>query len=129
MELNPNCDICYGHIAWSFKENEKFEENNLTNLYPCYDVNFATMMENNSPHCMPLWRKNLHNKFGKFDVTYETAADFDFWMRCLEAGCKFEKMYEVVGLYYYNPNGLSTSMKSTNMQEGSIIKNKFKHLL
>jgi len=129
MEQNLNCDVCYGYIAWSFKENEKFEENNLINLYPCYDVNFKTMMENNSPHCMPLWRKNLHDKFGLFDTSYETAADFDFWMKCLEGKAIFNKMYEIIGLYYYNPNGLSTSMKSTNMQEGQIIKEKFKHLL
>jgi glycosyltransferase involved in cell wall biosynthesis len=128
MEQNLNCDVCYGYIAWSFKENEKFEENNLINLYPCYDVNFKTMMENNSPHCMPLWRKNLHDKFGLFDISYETAADFDFWMKCLEGKSVFNKLYEVIGLYYYNPNGLSTSMKSTNMQEGALIKQKYKHL-
>ena len=129
MEQNLNCDVCYGYIAWSFKENEKFEENNLINLYPCYDVNFKTMMENNSPHCMPLWRKNLHDKFGLFDISYETAADFDFWMKCLEGKAIFSKLYEVIGLYYYNPNGLSTSMKSTNMQEGASIKQKYKHLI
>ena len=129
MENNPLCDVCYGYIAWSFKENEKFEENNLTNLYPCYDVTAETMMENNSPHCMPLWRKKLHDKFGFFNTEYATAADFDFWMRCLEGGVNFQKIYEIVGLYYYNPNGLSTHMKSTNMQEGVIIKEKFKHLL
>jgi glycosyltransferase involved in cell wall biosynthesis len=129
MENNLSCDICYGHIAWSFMENEKFEENNLTNLYPCYDVTAETMMENNSPHCMPLWRKNLHDKFGLFDINYATAADFDFWMRCIEGKANFQKLYEIVGLYYYNPNGLSTHMKSTNMQEGSLIKQKFKHLI
>lgn len=129
MEKNLNCDVCYGHVAWSFKENEKFEDNLLINLYPCYDVNFKSMMENNSPHCMPVWRKNLHDKFGLFDINYKTAADFDFWMRCLEGKANFQKLYETVGLYYYNPNGLSTHMKSTNMQEGTLIKEKFKHLI
>jgi glycosyltransferase involved in cell wall biosynthesis len=126
MENNHECDVCYGYVAWSFKENEKFEENNLINLYPCHDVTFETMMENNSPHCMPVWRKNLHNKFGMFDSTYETAADFEFWLRCLSKKANFSKLYEVVGLYYYNPNGLSTNMKSTNMQEAQIIKEKYK---
>lgn len=129
MENNPSCDVCYGHVAWSFKENEKFEENNLLDIYPCYNVTMETMMVNNSPHCMPMWRKTLHRKFDHFDCKYATAADFDFWMRCLCGGANFSKLYEIVGLYYYNPNGLSTNAQSTNMQEGESIKQKYKHLI
>lgn len=129
MENNHSCDVCYGHIAWSFKENEKFEENNLLDIYPCHNASIKTMMINNSPHCMPMWRKTLHHKFGYFDPKYATAADFDFWMRCLSGEANFYKLYEIVGSYYYNPNGLSTNAQSTNMQEGEAIKQKYKHLI
>ena len=129
MEANPEIDVCYGHVAWSHKANEKFEDANTYDLYPCFDVTPHTMMVNNSPHCMPVWRKSLHERFGLFDLEYPTAADFDFWMRCLEGGAKFQKLYETVGLYYYNPQGLSTNSQSSNMNEGSKIKEKFKHLL
>ena len=129
MENNPECDVCYGYVAWSYRDNEKFEENSLLDLYPCFDVTAETMMINNSPHCMPVWKKSLHKKFGYFDTQYQTAADFDFWMRCLEGKANFSKMYEVVGLYYYNPDGLSTHSGTTNIQEGATIKEKFKYLL
>jgi len=129
MENNPQCDVCYGYTAWSTIPNEKFEENNLLNLYPCYPVTAQTMMDNNSPHCMPVWRKSLHERFGLFNLEYPTAADFDFWMRCLEGGARFNKIFDVVGLYYYNPQGLSTNSQSSNMREGAKIKEKFKHLL
>ncbi len=128
MENNP-CDICYGYVAWSYKPNEKFEDANLHDLYPCYLVTAESMMENNSPHCMPVWRKSLHDRFGTFDTQYPTAADFDFWMRCLEGRARFEKLYETVGSYYYNPVGLSTHSQTSNRNEGAIIKEKFKHLL
>lgn len=129
MENNPDCDVCYGYTAWSYKANEKFEDANIFDLYPCYEATAQTMMENNSPHCMPFWRKSLHDKFGMFDSSYPTAGDFDFWMRCLEGGTKFNKLFETVGLYYYNPNGLSTNSQTSNMQEGAKIKQKYKHLL
>ena len=129
MENNPSCDVSYGYTAWSFKPNERFEDANLHDLYPCYLVTAETMMENNSPHCMPVWRKSLHDRFGTFDTQYPTAADFDFWMRCLEGGARFEKFYETVGLYYYNPAGLSTHSQTSNRDEGAIIKQKYKHLL
>lgn len=129
LENNPSSDVCYGYTAWSTVPNEKFEQNNLLNLYPCYEVTAQSMMENNSPHCMPMWRKSLHEKFGLFDLEYPTAADFDFWMRCLEGGAKFSRLFEIVGLYYYNPQGLSTNSQSSNMREGAKIKENFKHLL
>lgn len=125
MENNPNCDVCYGYVAWSFKENETFDQNTLNEIYPCFDVSLQTMIQNNSPHCMPFWRKSLHNKFGVFDASYPTAADFEFWMKCLYNGASFHKIYDIVGSYYYNPSGLSTSSHSSNMKEGEEIKNKY----
>jgi glycosyltransferase involved in cell wall biosynthesis len=125
MENNPLCDVCYGYVAWSFKQNETFEENSLADIYPCLDVSLSTMIENNSPHCMPFWRKSLHDKLGLFDTTYPTAADFEFWMKSLYNGSRFDKIYDIVGSYYHNPNGLSTSSQSSNMTEGMEIKQKY----
>lgn len=128
MENNPLCDVCYGYLAWSFKPNETFEQNPLTDVYPCFNVSLQTMIENNSPHCMPFWRKSLHDKFGLFDTSYPTAADFEFWMRSLYNGARFDKIQDIVGSYYYNPNGLSTNSQSLNIKEGSEIKQKYLNL-
>jgi len=129
MANNPSCDICYGYTAWSFKENEAFIDNDLSQIYPCLPVTSETMMTHNSPHCMPLWKKNLNQKFGYFDGSYPTASDYEFWFRCLEGGARFDKFYEVVGSYYYNPNGLSTNNSSSNSAESSTIRAKYNHLL
>ncbi len=129
LENNPSSDVCYGYTAWSYRANEKFEDANIYDLYPCYEVTAQSMMENNSPHCMPMWRKSLHDRFGLFNLEYPTAADFDFWMRCLEGGAKFSKLFETVGLYYFNPQGLSTNSQTSNRNEGAKIKENFKHLL
>jgi glycosyltransferase involved in cell wall biosynthesis len=125
MENNPECDICYGYAAWSFKENESFEDNNLKDIYPCEIVTPESMMKNNSPHCLPVWRKNIHSKFGYFDKSYPTASDYDFWLRCLTGGARFDKIYEIIGSYYYNPRGLSTCGSSTNQKESEEIKQKY----
>lgn len=125
MENNPSCDVCYGYVAWSFNQNETFDENSLLDIYPCFDVSLESMLRNNSPHCMPFWRKTLHDKFGLFDLTYPTASDFEFWMRCLLNGARFDKIHDIVGSYYYNPNGLSTNSQSSNMDEGTEIKQKY----
>ena len=64
---------------------------------------------NNSPHCMPLWKKSLHDRFGYFDENYRTASDGDMWLRSAVGGAKIYMVNHPVGLYYYNPNGISTN--------------------
>jgi len=71
---------------------------------------------------------HIHTKLGYFDNSYPTASDFDFWLRCLSQDVRFDKIYEIVGSYYYNPNGLSTNNQSSNLKESEIIKEKYKYV-
>ena len=58
---------------------------------------------------MPVWKKNLHYKFGWFDESYKTAADADMWLRCAVGGAKIKLVNHPVGLYFENPTGRSTN--------------------
>jgi hypothetical protein len=41
----------------------------------------------NLPHCMPVWRRSLHEEYGFFDEsTYGTFADWAFWLKITSAG-------------------------------------------
>jgi len=130
LEEDESIDICYGITAWSFNENELFSNNPMTNFYPCYDVTFKTMLHHNSPHCMPVWKKRIHKDIGYFNGgKYPTAADYDFWMRCLFNGKIFKRLDYVVGSYYFNSNGLSTSSNTTNADESMTIRKKYSTVL
>ena len=128
MINNPDCDISYCYLAWSLKENEKFNENNLLKIYPCGYPSYEYIVTHNSPHCMPFWRKKLHKELGYFDTSYKTAADHDFWCRCFANNKKFEMIPSVLGLYYHNPQGLSTNAQTTNMEEGREIRKKYEKI-
>ena len=104
-----NIDILYGITYVSYLANEAYIDNNFKNIYPCLPHTFENLLRNNSPHCMPLWRKNLHDKFGFFDENYKTASDGDFWLRCAAGGATIKMMNHPVGLYYENPKGRSTN--------------------
>jgi glycosyltransferase involved in cell wall biosynthesis len=122
MEINPECDVSYGYVAWSVKPNETYEDANLLELYPCEAPEKSFLLGHNSPHNMPFWRKSLHSKHGYFDTTWPTAADHEFWLRCHHAGANFQKINQIVGLYYYNPDGLSTGAETTSREEGQKIR-------
>jgi hypothetical protein len=58
----------------------------------------------NIPHCMPVWRKSLHERFGWFDEErFGPSADWEFWLRCLSGGARGWLLEEVLGLYLLNP--------------------------
>lgn len=106
-----NTDVVYGITYVSYIANERYEDNNYNIIYPYLPHSLENLLKNNSPHCMPLWRKNLHDRFGYFDESYTSAADGEFWLRCAFGGAKIELVNHPVGLYYENPTGRSTDPK------------------
>lgn len=105
----PNIDVVYGITYVSHIANEKYEQNEYNLIYPYLPHSLENLLRNNSPHCMPLWRKSLHDRFGYFDESYISAADGEFWLRCAFGGAKIELVNHPVGLYYENPTGRSTN--------------------
>lgn len=108
MEADPSIDVCYGPTLTTHTPNERTELCRTGEGFGCYPVTLQSMLENNSPHCLPMWRKDLHQRFGYFDTKYLVAADYEFWLRVLKGGAKFHKLESLVGSYYRNPTGASS---------------------
>lgn len=111
LVLEPEIDCVYAENLITMKAHETFENNSSNNqIYPVEEFSLEAMMRGNPPHCMPMWRKSLHDKNGWFEENYKSAADWDFWLRCAFDGSKCLKYTsEPLGLYFFNPNGLSTN--------------------
>jgi glycosyltransferase involved in cell wall biosynthesis len=112
FERDPELDLAYGITYVSTEANEKYENNNYQHIYPCLPHSLKNLMLNNSPHCMPLWKRNLHDRFGFFNESYKTASDGDMWLRSCVGGAKISMVNHPVGLYYHNPQGRSTDPKT-----------------
>ena len=114
FDKKPNLDVVYGTTYVSRIANEKYEDNDYNLVYPCTPHSLINLLNNNSPHCMPLWKKSLHERFGYFDESYISAADGEFWLRCAFGGAKLEMINHPIGLYYENPTGRSTNPAHLN---------------
>jgi hypothetical protein len=64
-----------------------------------------------------MWRKSLHDKFGYFEEKYRSASDWEFWLRCAFGGSKFYKLNKPLGLYYFNPKGVSTNVENFSWKQ------------
>lgn len=107
LENNKDVDLCYGELKVSNIKNETFEYCNSNQYWPTYEGTLENQLLHNSPHCLPVWRKDIHDRFGMFNESYFSAADYDMWFRILKGGGKMKKLKEEVGLYYANPNSIS----------------------
>ena len=60
---------------------------------------------NNLPHCMPIWRRSVHLKFGYFNESrYGTFADWAFWLKITKNGEKGYLNPKPLSYYFINDN-------------------------
>lgn len=103
-------DVVFGDSLITDKPNETMENNSSNGRrYYFNDFSKQTLLQSNLPHCCPMWRKTLHEKFGYFDENLRSASDWKFWLTCAFGGTEMRKIPEVLSLYYFNPKGVSTN--------------------
>jgi len=114
LMFNENIDLVYSECFMTDVANENYI-NNSSNEKVYITLDFAPEnMIKCLPGPMPLWRKTLHDKAGKFNEEYKFAGDWDMWLKAVRCGSKFKKVEGVYGLYYNNPEGLSTDSSRRN---------------
>jgi hypothetical protein len=122
LDSLPFIDVAYQDVLYSFEPNIDFERIKAHGLKTGLPViSRYNLMEFNSPHNGPMWRKSLHDDVGPFNQSYKSAADFDFWLRCQIRGKRFYKSNEAHVAYYVNPNGLSTRADTVGVVEANTI--------
>jgi glycosyltransferase involved in cell wall biosynthesis len=119
LVLESSIDCVYTENLITVKPNETFTQNTSNGqVYPVEEFSLEAMLRGNPPHCMPMWRKSLHEKNGYFEEKYKSAGDWDFWLRCTFANSKFLKYTsEPLGLYYFNSKGISTNQENDSWKK------------
>ncbi len=124
FEENPNIDLIYNDQFWHREPNWIPWDKRYKDIEPypiVHTINYTNQkkpkysrlaMRENLPHNDPIWRSSLHKKNGYFREDTITVADHEFWLRCIKNGATFEKIESVIGIYYYNENGISTKQEN-----------------
>ena len=105
-------DLVYGDCVQTYKENSKIDNTFYTNsnLYEHSRNDFSPEnMIKSLPGPMPVFKKSMIIKSGGFDTSLKHANDWELWLRCVRDGAVFYKVHDRIGLYYFNPDGVTTS--------------------
>ncbi len=80
----------------------------------------------NIMHCMPVWKKSLHRKYGFFDEQrFGTSADWAFWLECTKNGETFSLVPAVASMYYINEASHNRVQDIEGERELAIIEHYF----
>ena len=108
---DSSIDVVYADNLLTRQPNETWDNNSAVSSYPSENFSKEAMLRGNPPHCMPMWRKSLHERHGFFEEKYRSASDWEFWLRCTLEGVEMKKINKPLGLYYFNPKGMSTNQE------------------
>lgn len=126
LDALPFVDVVYQDLYYTFDPDLPFEKIAAFGHQTALPViTLHNLVQFNSPHNAPMWRKSLHEELGYFDTNYRSAGDYEFWFRCLAAGKKFYKINDPHVAYYQNPNGLSTRPDSRGLVEALDIHKRY----
>ena len=130
LDDNLDIDLVYSDSLISSIPNSSFEECEMQAdyMYNFPDFSIGNLIDCNPPHQSPMYRKSLHERFGLFDESYRSAGDAEFWLRCAAGGSKMKKINEILGVYYFNPSGVSSdpSNESWKIEEEKRMRDKYK---
>jgi len=58
----------------------------------------------------------MHERYGLFDESFKMAGDWEMWLRAVDNGSEFRRVEGAHGLYYENPEGLSTNKEKSQQK-------------
>ena len=123
--IHPEVDVIYGDSFIS-----KTPDHQPNGWYSWADAN---VKENLLRGCCvgpyPLLKKSTIIEAGLFDPKFAISGDYEMWCRLNSLGKTFLKIEEPVGIYYHNPDGVSTKQSndrlSAHLVEDNTIRGKY----
>jgi len=114
LDQNQDIDLFYSDSLITKTPNMSFEYylRSCKYRYNFPEFSISALIDCNPPHQSPVYRRSMHDKFGLFNTRYKFCADGEFWLRCATNGVNMKKIDEILGAYYMNPKGVSTSIET-----------------
>lgn len=112
LSMFKEIDLVYGDVLVGNIINENFSYNKQ---YQTFEHSQNQFTNENMIKClpgpMPMFRKQMFVDNSGYNEKMNFANDWEFWLRCVKNNSKFKKINNIVGLYYNNPSGNSTTQE------------------
>ena len=113
-ENHPDVDVIYSNCLVS----DDLSHERIVSYYDWMD---AGILSNLLSACccgpFPLLKKKSVIDAGMFNPSFSISGDYEMWCRMCARGCKFLKTPDYLGVYYANPEGISSAPTSERYNE------------
>jgi len=112
---NPEVSVVYSNCYIS----DEVTHTNLVGHYDWNDSNDLNSLLIKGCSCgpFPMLKKQSIIEVEMFDPTFTISGDYEMWCRLCSKGYKFLKTKDHLGVFYHNPDGMSTAGDSKRREE------------
>ncbi len=118
---NPEAGLVYGDIFVTSYANQTFQRFIRCGYSIRPEYSKEIMLSGCHIGPQPMWRREVHEEFGLFDESLETAADYEFWCRIAQK-YSFKYIPKFLGVYFHNPQGMVNSNKDKGLEQTQLVK-------
>jgi GT2 family glycosyltransferase/glycosyltransferase involved in cell wall biosynthesis/Tfp pilus assembly protein PilF len=104
LEAHPEIALVYADQLVSDVPNETFAETHAASRWNWPEYSYAELERRCIVGPQPMWRRSLHGRHGLFLPELRSAGDYEFWLRIGKEE-NFQRLPDILGIYYRNPGG------------------------
>lgn len=121
LDRNPDVVLVYADVAVTKAENSTFGNAVVDGYFrwPEFDANNLFAVCYVGPQ--PMWRAEVHQRYGYFDPTFRVAGDYEFWLR-LAGSERFMHIPDVLGLYLNSAESIEHAFAGVGAQESEVAR-------
>lgn len=122
LTKNKDADVIYGPCG--FVKNRNIQD--FFNYANWPEYSHETMMQMCICGPFPLVKKTVFEKFGYFDESFVSSGDYEMWARLSKNNCKFKKIPEIIGSFYFREDSIHQANAFKARQEDILIQKNYK---
>ncbi len=116
LDARPDLALVYADCAVTQQENAGFGAAELIGHFNWPEFDPKRLFQVCYVGPQPMWRRDLHERYGHFDPEYRSAGDYEFWLRCVSTE-RFLHLREVLGQYLISQGSIENSDKALSGRE------------
>ena len=126
LEERPEIALVYANAYVTKTEGETFEAHTPAGRWEWPDFDPLQLIYYCFVGPQPMWRRCMHTKYGYFDESFESAGDWEFWLRMAESET-FLHLDEFLGLYLSSPASVEHRNRELTSQESVRVHQRYFH--
>lgn len=122
LESDPGAAVAYGDVALTFRENATLDDTTPVVFYRWPDYDRRSLFRAAYIGPQPVWRRELHERYGWFDDSLRIAGDYEFWLRMAAGGERFVHVAEPLGLYLASATSIEHRDPRRSFRESELAR-------